>query len=127
MIDNVSAPFDVAGDDNFGVVFFTCTATCTRDAIPKWLHGKFVVMRAVGADVHYGFSKDATATIDATAAAAAAGTVTSVGGIIPDGITLETHRRIPGARPDETLYFIRDATGACTVRIELADDRSPTA
>lgn len=122
-IDNVAAPYDAAQDDNFGCVLFTCTTTVKRDAIPKWLHGRWVCLRAVGANVHYGFSKDATATIDATAAATDAGTVTSVGGIIPDGLSLETHRKIPNASPNQTLYFVRDGDGSATVHIELVDDR----
>lgn len=126
-IDNVAAPYDAKQDDNFGCVLFTCTTTVKRNAIPKWLHGRWVCMRAVGANVHYGFSKASDATIDATASATDAGTVTSVGGVIPDGLAYETHRRIPNATPDQTLYFVRDGDGSATVRIELVDDRIPGA
>lgn len=122
-IDNVAAPFDQAQDDNFGCVLFTCTTTVQRHAIPKWLHGRWVCMRAVGANVHYGFSKDATSTINAAAAGSDAGTNSQVGGVIPDGLALETHRKIPHANPDDTLYFVRDGDGSATVRIELVDDR----
>ena len=122
---NVQAPFDRAADDDFGCILFTATTSVKRDKIPRSFYGRYVVMRVVAGtgNVWYGFSNDATATINAAAAATDAGTTSQVGGVIPAGIELETHRRIPSCRPDLDLYFVRDADAAATVLIEIADDR----
>lgn len=118
---NVSAPLD-QGSDNYNGRKFTATTTSQAHEIPESWSGKYVVMRAAGDDVHFGFSTASDATIDSGATATAAGASTGVGDVLPNGLANETHRRIPRFRAPSKMYFVREtATDPATVYIVLCD------
>ncbi len=121
MSHEIFGPLD-RGSNDFGVRFFTATTTSQAHALPREWQGRYVVMRADGADVHYGFSPNPSAAIDSGVAATAAGASAGAGGIIPDGTSFETHRVVPRVVAGGDIYFVREvASDSATVRIELAD------
>lgn len=112
--------------NDFGGLKFASTTTHGVNPLPTDWSGRWVIMRATGGDVHFGYSTSASAEIDRVAAAAAAGSTTQgtklkVGDIIPDGLSAETHRQLPYWEPGETVYFCHEATAATTVYIVLGD------
>lgn len=121
--ENVQAPSDV-GSNEFGVKKFTAGTTHAADALPASWSGRYVVLRAVGGNVHWGISTNSSAEVDRSVSAAAAGASAKVGDVIPDGVTYETHRKLPTWRHDQTGYFVRESDAADTVvYIALADNR----
>jgi hypothetical protein len=109
-------PLD-AGSNEFGVLKFTGGVAATEtthkaDALPASLSGQFIEIRAVGGDVHFGFSTSASAEIDSTVSATAAGASAKVGGVVLDG-TREFYQ-LPQFGTD-TWYFVRESSAVGTV------------
>lgn len=101
---------------------FTVTAASQSNAVPDDWAGKYVYLHNESAvDVDFYFSTNAAATIATAPAASAAGAgAVSQGGVLR--ASAERHIRLPSKQPEQTLYFLRIAGGAATVRIELASD-----
>lgn len=119
--ERAKAPFDqTAGGSDFGVRLFDSTTTSQAHAIPAAWTGKIVDLYVPvgGAEVHFGFSKNASASIDEAAAASAAGTSANVGGVVAPG----QHRRlyVPLAKKGEPMYFVRASLSTTSVRMELS-------
>lgn len=115
--------------NEFGVLKIAATTTHGVNPLPASWSGRWVIMRATGGDVHYGFSTSSSAEIDPSVAAASAGSSTQgasakVGDIIPDGLSFETHRKLPTWGATETMYFVRESTASATVYIVLGDGPS---
>lgn len=112
--------------NDFGVLKIAATTTHGVNPLPASWSGRWVIMRATGGDVHFGFSTSSSAEIDTAASAAAAGSSTQgtsskVGDVIPDGLGYETHRQLPNIESGQTLYFVREATASATVYLALGD------
>lgn len=83
------------------------------DALPKGWAGEFVLLRSVGADSRYFFTKDSTATIDPTIAASSTGAGHAQRGeLLPAGEAVQV--LLPNIGPTETLYLARASAGAPT-------------
>ena len=118
---NVQAPLD-AGSNDFRVLKFTAETTHAANAVPPSWCNRYVSIKATGGNVHFGFSTNASAEIDSGVTATAAGAGGKVGDVLPDGLGIETQRRIPACKPGTPLYFVResDAAGA-VVYMALCD------
>jgi hypothetical protein len=112
---DVKAPNDLAGpDDDFQVRKFDCDMANGANALPGAWNGKYVRLYNEGPGVvYFAVSKRSAAEVDSTVAATAAGASLKVGS--PLAVGAETHRRLPAIRPDETLYFVREASVDNTV------------
>ena len=120
--ENVLAPYDRAQDDDFGVRKFECGTTHSAAALPASWRKRWVCLRAVGGNVHWGVSTAADAEIDRAVAATADGASEKVGGVVPDGINFETHRMLPDWGVSSTGYLILESDAAATVLyVELTD------
>jgi hypothetical protein len=114
---NLRAPFD-SGSNEFGVKKFTATTTHAAHAVPKQWCGRYVRVTVVGGDLHFGFSTSSSAEIDTSVSATAAGASAKVGDFLADGEVDQVV--IPSKNPDETMYFVREASASCTVYMRLA-------
>lgn len=120
--ENVLAPYDRDQDDDFGVRKFTCGTTHSATALPDSWRKRWVCLRAVGGNVHWGVSKASDAEIDRAVSATANGASAKVGGIVPDGINFETHRMLPDWGIGNKGYLVRESDAADTVLyVELTD------
>jgi len=104
-----------AGD--YGVRFFDATTTSQAHAIPREFCGCMVELYAA-AEVHFAFSTRSAAAVDFAVAATAAGASANAGGILPAAALRRV--QVPPCPPGETMYFVRDAGGSTTVRMELS-------
>jgi hypothetical protein len=113
--------------NDFGGLKFTATTTHGVNPLPAAWSGRWVIIKVTGGDVHFAFSKSASAEVDRSAAAAAAGSTTQgtsskVGDVAPDGLGYETHRKLPTWNEvTETMYFAHEATASTTVYVILGD------
>jgi hypothetical protein len=123
---HVSTPNDVLRTTNdFGVGKFAITTTHGVNPLPLEWSGKWIQIKHVGAatEVHIGFSKSASAEVDRTVSAAAAGSTTSlvfakVGEPIgPD----EWHdMKLPDWIAGETMYLVREGDDVADGYVRLA-------
>lgn len=119
---NVKAPVDT-GSNETTVIWWTAETDHKADAVPDDWCGKYVTMYAAGGVVDFFFSTNSSAEVDSSASATDAGERTKTGGKLADGIAYMRQFRIPGKKPTDTMYFVREADTASTVvYMELSSD-----
>lgn len=124
--EHISAPNDTGRTaDDFGVGKFSVTTSHGVNPLPAAWSGKWVEIYFTGAAtaVHVAFSTSATAEVDTSTAAAAAGSTTS---LVFDEIgfpyTVDTyhHVQLPDWRAGQTMYLVREGDDTATGYIRLA-------
>lgn len=123
---HVSAANDVGRTaDDFGVGKFEITTSHGVNPLPAEWSGKWVQFRFTGSAtvVHLAFSKSATAEVDRTTTAAAAGSTTSlafdeVGAPYEPDVWHDM--KLPDWRPGETMYVVREGDDTATGYLRLA-------
>ena len=124
--DHIAAPTDMGRTaDDFGVRKIAVTTTHGVNPLPAEWAEKWIEMVFIGAAtvVHVAFSTSATAEVDTSTAAAAAGATTQgasdeVG--MPYTVNTYHHVKLPFVRRGETLYFVREGDDTATAYLRLA-------
>lgn len=125
-VGHLSAPNDVGRTaDDFGVGKFAITTSHGVNPLPDEWSGKWVQIKHVGAatEVHVAFSKNASAEVDRTTGAAAAGSTTAlvfdeVGA--PIGPDQWHDMKLPDWLQGETMYLVREGDDTADGYIRLA-------
>lgn len=126
--DLITAPHNLGDQDgyfNYNCLVFKVGTTHAEFKIPHRFTGKFVKICASGGEVHYAFSLDATAEVDATLSPTsgnADGLYLKQGGVLADSIAAKEHVMVPYVSNKLTqLYLIAEADTADTlIYVELS-------
>lgn len=98
------------------------TAHVTTELVEYSWSGKYITMRAIGADVHFAFTRFPTAEVDRAVAATEAGATTKVGGLLLAGE--ERDFQLPQFDVTRKLYFSRESSAInAVVLMGLSDDK----
>ncbi len=120
---HVKPPFNTAdhATDDYNVRLFDATTTSQAHAVPAEFCGKYVTLMATGDEVHYGFSTESGASINAGLAASAAGASTAAGDVLANGVHNRVPVRVPTPPPGGTIYFVRETPSTtASVRMVLS-------
>lgn len=117
---SAAAPQDKRTANDFGVLKFAATTTHGVNPMPEQWRGREIEIYVTGGDLHWGFTTNASAEIDRSVSAAAAGSTTQgasmkVGAILPDG----NYDRAVLPNIGDPVYFVREASASVTVYIRL--------
>jgi len=109
---------------NSPILKITTAATHVAKALPDTWQGRFVKLRAIGADVDYYFSPDASASVVFDEAATAGGTASVTRGrkliaTETEHVIVPKYAASDSAR--QTIYIVMEAAGAGSMEISLAE------